>query len=162
VLANRSAALRQGNIMSDRSTAGYAGDVSASEAYTILQNDNSSVLVDVRTKAEWNYVGVPDLSSISKRTLLIEWQEFPSMNLNPNFTATLEKAFRESGVARDAPALFLCRSGARSRAAAIALTEAGHTRCFNIADGFEGPLDDKRHRGAIGGWKAQGLPWSQS
>ena len=44
----------------------------------------------------------------------------------------------------------------------IALTEAGHTRCFNIADGFEGPLDDKRHRGAIGGWKAQGLPWSQS
>ena len=148
--------------MSDRSTAGYAGDISASEAFSILQEDSASVLVDVRTKAEWNYVGAPDLSSLGKQTLLIEWQEFPSMNLNQNFTATLEKALHDQGVAADAPILFLCRSGARSRAAAIALTQAGHTRCFNIADGFEGPLDDERHRGAIGGWKAQGLPWSQS
>jgi rhodanese-related sulfurtransferase len=148
--------------MSDRSSAGYAGDISASEAFSILQEDNVSVLVDVRTKAEWNYVGVPDISRLGKQTLLIEWQEFPSMTINPNFTATLEKALRENDVASDAPILFLCRSGARSRAAAIALTQAGHTRCFNIADGFEGPLDDKRHRGAIGGWKAQGLPWSQS
>jgi rhodanese-related sulfurtransferase len=116
----------------------------------------------VRTKAEWNYVGVPDLSSLGKQTLLIEWQEFPSMSLNSNFTATLEKALRDKQVTPDAPVLFLCRSGARSRAAAIALTQTGHTRCFNIADGFEGPLDDKRHRGAAGGWKAQGLPWSQS
>jgi rhodanese-related sulfurtransferase len=148
--------------MSDRSTAGYAGDVSASEAYSILQKDNSSVLVDVRTKAEWNYVGLPDLSGIGKQPFLIEWQDFPSMNVNPNFASTLEKALAGKGVAPDAPLLFLCRSGARSRAAAIALTEAGHTRCFNIADGFEGSLDDKRHRGAVGGWKAQGLPWSQS
>ena len=148
--------------MSDRSTAGYAGDVSASEAYTILEQDHSSVLVDVRTKAEWNYVGVPDLSGVGKQTFLIEWQGFPSMQFNPDFTATLEKALRENGVAPDAPVLFLCRSGARSRAAAIALTQAGRTRCFNIADGFEGPLDDERHRGAVGGWKAQGLPWSQS
>jgi rhodanese-related sulfurtransferase len=148
--------------MSDRSTAGYAGDVSASEAYSILQKDNSSVLVDVRTKAEWNYVGVPDLSGIGKQPVLVEWQDFPSMNVNPNFTATLQKALAGSGVASDAPLFFLCRSGARSRAAAIALTEAGCTRCFNVADGFEGSLDDKRHRGAIGGWKAQGLPWSQS
>ncbi len=148
--------------MSNRSTAGYAGDISASEAYSILQEDDASVLVDVRTKAEWNYVGVPDLSSLGKQTLLIEWQDFPSMNLNQTFTATLEQELREKGVAADAAVLFLCRAGARPRAAAIALTEAGHTRCFNIADGFEGPLDDKRHRGAIGGWKAQGLPWSQS
>lgn len=148
--------------MSDRSTAGYAGDISASEAFSILQEDSASVLVDVRTKAEWNYVGAPDLSRLGKQTLLIEWQEFPSMTLNPNFTATLEKALHEKNIASDAPILFLCRSGARSRAAAIALTQAGHTRCFNIADGFEGPLDDKRHRGAIGGWKAQGLPWLQS
>jgi rhodanese-related sulfurtransferase len=148
--------------MSDRSSAGYAGDISASEAFSILQEDSASVLVDVRTKAEWSYVGAPDLSGLGKQTLLIEWQEFPSMNLNPNFTATLEKALHDQGVAADAPILFLCRSGARSRAAAIALTQTGHTRCFNIADGFEGPLDDKRHRGAVGGWKAQGFPWSQS
>ena len=148
--------------MSDPSSTGYAGDISASEAFSILQEEDASVLVDVRTKAEWNYVGVPDLSSVGKQTLLIEWQDFPSMSLNPNFTTTLEKALRDNGVAADAPLLFLCRSGARSRAAAIALTQTGHPRCFNIADGFEGPLDDERHRGAIGGWKAQGLPWSQS
>lgn len=148
--------------MSDRSPIGYAGDMSASEAYSLLEKDEAAVLVDVRTKAEWAYVGAPDLSSLGKQTLLIEWQEFPSMTLNPNFAATLEKALADKGVAPNAPVLFLCRSGARSRAAAIAMTEAGHARCFNIADGFEGPLDKSRHRGAIDGWKAQGLPWSQS
>ncbi len=84
------------------------------------------------------------------------------MKVNPNFAANLEAALREKGAARDTPVLFLCRSGARSRAAAIAMTAAGHTQCFNIADGFEGPLDEQRRRGATAGWKAQGLPWSQS
>lgn len=148
--------------MSDPSGAGYAGDISASEAYSLLEQDKRAVLVDVRTKAEWAYVGAPDLSSLGKRALLIEWQEFPSMAVNPNFAASLENALRDKDAGRDAPVLFLCRSGARSRAAAIAMTRAGHTQCFNIADGFEGPLDDERHRGAVDGWKAQGLPWSQS
>jgi rhodanese-related sulfurtransferase len=147
--------------MSSRSI-GYAGDVSASEAYSILEQDETSVLVDVRTRAEWAYVGAPDLSVLGKKTLLIEWQEFPSMAVNPNFATSLEAALRDNGVGPDAPIFFLCRSGARSRAAAIAMTDAGRKRCFNIADGFEGPLDDERHRGAIGGWKAHGLPWSQS
>jgi rhodanese-related sulfurtransferase len=141
---------------------GYAGDISAFEAYSLLEKDETAVLVDVRTKAEWSYVGVPNLSELGKQTLLIEWQEFPSMAINPNFAATLEATLKEKGVAPNAPVLFLCRSGARSRAAAIAMTQAGHTRCFNIATGFEGPLDDSRHRGAIDGWKAQGLPWLQS
>ena len=141
---------------------GYAGDISAFEAYSLLEKDETAVLVDVRTKAEWSYVGVPNLSGLGKQTLLIEWQEFPSMAINPNFAATLEATLKEKGVAPNAPVLFLCRSGARSRAAAIAMTQAGHTRCFNIATGFEGPLDDSRHRGAIDGWKAQGLPWLQS
>ncbi len=148
--------------MPDQSAAGYAGDISPSEAYSILEKDESAVLVDVRTKAEWAYVGAPDLAALGKKTLFIEWQEFPSMTVNSNFAAKLEAALREKGAGRDAPVLFLCRSGARSRAAAIAMTAAGHTQCFNIADGFEGPLDEQRHRGATAGWKAQGLPWSQS
>ena len=141
---------------------GYAGDVTASEAYSILEKNGTAVLVDVRTRAEWAYVGTPDLSALSKQPLLIEWQEFPSMTVNPNFAANLASQLREKGVEPNAPVLFLCRSGARSRAAAIAMTQAGHTRCYNIADGFEGPLDDKRHRGATRGWKAQDLPWLQS
>jgi rhodanese-related sulfurtransferase len=148
--------------MSAQSTAGYSGDISAQEAYSILEQDKTAVLVDVRTKAEWSYVGVPDLSGLDKKPVLIEWQEFPSMKVNGDFTARLDETLRELGADAAAPVLFLCRSGARSRAAAIAMTKAGHTRCFNIADGFEGPLDDKRQRGAVDGWKAQGLPWSQS
>jgi rhodanese-related sulfurtransferase len=148
--------------MAAQSSAGYAGDVSAAEAYSLLKRDKSAVLVDVRTKAEWAYVGIPDLSDLGKETLLIEWQEFPTMKANPEFTAQLDEILLDNGVEADAPLLFLCRSGARSRAAAIAMTRAGRTNCYNIEHGFEGPLDDKRRRGALEGWKAQGLPWAQS
>lgn len=148
--------------MAAQSTAGYAGDISAPEAYSILERDKTAVLVDVRTQAEWTYVGVPNLSGLGKQTLLIEWQAYPSMKVDADFATRLDHALHESGGGADAPLLFLCRSGARSRAAAVAMTKAGHARCFNIAGGFEGPLDDKQQRGAVDGWKAQGLPWSQS
>jgi rhodanese-related sulfurtransferase len=148
--------------MSAQSTTGYAGDISAEEAFSILKRDKTSVLVDVRTKAEWAYVGVPDLSVLGMRPLLIEWQEFPSMKVNGEFAARLDAMLREQNAGADAPLLFLCRSGARSRAAAVAMSSAGRTQCFNIANGFEGPLDDKQQRGLVDGWKAQNLPWSQS
>jgi rhodanese-related sulfurtransferase len=148
--------------MSAQITTGYSGDISVQEALSILERDKTAVLVDVRTKAEWAYVGVPDLSALGKRPLLIEWQEFPSMKVNGDFATQLDAVLRDQSVSGDAPLLFLCRSGARSRAAAIAMHAAGHARCFNIANGFEGPLDDKSQRGRVDGWKAQGLPWSQS
>jgi rhodanese-related sulfurtransferase len=141
---------------------GYAGDVSADDAYSMLESDKSAVLVDVRTKAEWTFVGVPDLSGIGKEALFAEWQEFPAMKVAAEFVPHLTEILRARGVSATAPVLFLCRSGARSRAAAIALTEAGQERCYNIAQGFEGPLDDKQKRGSVDGWKASGLPWAQS
>ena len=84
------------------------------------------------------------------------------MKVAADFAPRLLEIMRARGVAATAPVLFLCRSGARSRAAAVAMTQAGQERCYNIADGFEGPLDDKQRRGAVGGWKARGLPWAQS
>jgi rhodanese-related sulfurtransferase len=141
---------------------GYAGDVSVIDAYSMLEEDRSAVLVDVRTKAEWTYVGVPDLSGVDKQTIFVEWQEYPSMNIAAEFATRLLKILGARGVSAAAPILFLCRSGVRSRAAATALTQAGRERCYNIAEGFEGPLDDKRKRGAVDGWKARGLPWAQS
>ena len=141
---------------------GYAGDVSAADAYSMLESDKSAILVDVRTKAEWTFVGVPDLSGIGKETLFAEWQEFPAMKVAADFAPHLVETLRARGVSAAAPVLFLCRSGARSRAAAIALTKAGQERCYNIAQGFEGPLDDKQKRGSVDGWKANGLPWAQS
>lgn len=139
--------------------ANYAGDISVEEAWRVLSENPQAVLVDVRTRAEWSYVGLADLSAIGKEPLLAEWQSFPAMNVNPNFAAEVADALGE--VPRGTPILFLCRSGARSRAAAIALTAKGFARSYNIAGGFEGDLDEARHRGGRGGWKAAGLPWAQ-
>ncbi|MGZ5934412.1 MAG: rhodanese-like domain-containing protein [Rhizomicrobium sp.] len=137
----------------------YAGDLSASEAWALLKSDPKAQLVDVRTTAEWNFVGLPDLSSLGRDALLVEWQSFPTMRANPSFVADTE---RSGAGGKDAPILFLCRSGARSRAAAVAMTAAGYRRAYNIAGGFEGDLDGERHRGKQNGWKASGLPWKQS
>jgi rhodanese-related sulfurtransferase len=148
--------------MSTQPTSGYAGDISVVDAYSMLERDKSAVLVDVRTKAEWAFVGAPDLSSVDKEMIFLEWQEFPTMKVAANFAPQLLEILRQRNVPETAALLFLCRSGARSRSAAIALTQAGRPRCFNIAQGFEGPLDDKQKRGALDGWKAAGLPWAQS
>jgi len=138
--------------------AGYAGDVAPATAWKILSERKDAVLIDVRTRAEWNYVGLPDLDSIAKKPALLEWQVFPSMQPNPEFVAALSGAIAN----KDAPLLFLCRSGARSAAAAKAMTAAGYSTCINVADGFEGPLDAQAKRGSAGGWKAAGLPWRKT
>ena len=137
---------------------GYAGDVSAADAWRMLARDAPATLVDVRTLAEWAYVGTPDLSSIGKRPLLIEWQTFPEQRLAPDFADKLQRACPDKG----APVLFLCRSGARSAAAAKAMTARGFTHCYNVADGFEGVANESGHRGGLQGWKAAGLPWVQT
>jgi rhodanese-related sulfurtransferase len=135
----------------------YAGDVAPSDAWADLDRESGAQLVDVRTRPEWAFVGVPDLSPVRKKVILLPWQDYPTMQVNPNFIAELERAVPD----KSAPVYFLCRSGARSRAAAIAATEAGYQRCYNVSDGFEGALDGARHRGRAAGWKAAGLPWLQ-
>ena len=137
---------------------GYAGDVTPATAWKILGEHKNAMLVDVRTRAEWNFVGLPDLASLAKKPVLVEWQVFPSMQPNPEFVSALAGALAD----KDAPLLFLCRSGARSAAAAKAMTAAGYSRCLNVADGFEGPLDGEAKRGSAGGWKTAGLPWRQT
>ena len=136
----------------------FAGDIPVERAWSILQDEPDAALIDVRTDAEWSFVGVPDLSDIGKQPLLVSWQWFPDMAVNTEFVKTL----RGAGLAPDAANLFICRSGARSRAAALAMAAAGFSRCYNVAEGFEGDKDSRQHRGATSGWKATGLPWIQS
>jgi rhodanese-related sulfurtransferase len=140
----------------------YAGDIDAEEAYRLLREEPTAVLVDVRTRAEWAYVGLPDLTALGKEPVLIEWQRFPDMDVDAAFAPKLAEILSDRAASRESAVLFLCRSGARSRAAAQALTALGYSRCFNIAGGFEGPLDDAKQRGHIDGWKAKHLPWAQS
>jgi len=139
------------------SVADYAGDVSPQQAFEAVKCDSTAALVDCRTQAEWSFVGVPDLRAANRQPVLVEWQSFPAMSKNPGFAAEIERA----GIAKGNPIYFLCRSGARSRAAAIAMTAAGFGPCFNIAGGFEGNRDSEGHRGTVEGWKAAGLPWRQ-
>ncbi|HEX5278916.1 MAG TPA: rhodanese-like domain-containing protein [Micropepsaceae bacterium] len=143
------------------SNAGYAGDLSPRESWDRMSGDGAAQLVDVRTGAEWNFVGVPDLSGLGREALLCEWQHFPS-SPNPAFVQQVTEALKRTSYRPGAALFFLCRSGARSRAAAIAMTKAGYGPCFNVSDGFEGGLNEERHRGSDGGWKASGLPWGQS
>ena len=128
----------------------YSGDVTPLEAYTLLQEAPGTVLVDVRTRAEWDWVGrVPG-------AIEIDWVQYPDMSRNQQFMAELERQ-----VAKDATILFLCRSGVRSRSAASAASDAGFTATFNILEGFEGDKDAQNHRGTCGGWRFHGLPWYQ-
>ena len=136
----------------------YAGDISPREAWRLLEDDPGALLIDVRSDAEWAFVGLPELGALGKRVVCVPWQIYPAMQLNPDFAAQLTA----QGVGPDHTLLLLCRSGVRSRHAAIALTGAGYGRCYNVADGFEGPADGERHRGLSAGWKASGLPWAQS
>lgn len=148
--------------MSFENGVGYAGDVAPPEAWSSLSSDKRAILVDVRTRAEWSFVGVPSLAELGKSPITLEWQVFPSMAENPDFVSVLDGALTNAGLDRDAPLFFLCRSGVRSKHAAIAMTAAGWERCYNIAGGFEGPPDGSGHRGLVDGWKARGLPWAQS
>ena len=131
----------------------YKGNLKPAEAYQRLR-DSNAWLVDVRTLPEWQFVGMPAV----ERLVRVSWQEYPTMQVNEDFVRAVE----EAGVPKDAEVLCICRSGARSAAAATALTQAGFANCYNVAEGFEGDKDEHGRRGSVGGWKAAGLPWVQS
>lgn len=140
----------------------YYADATPEEAWSVLTSEPGAALVDVRTTAEWNFVGLPDLSGIPAPLLKVEWQTYPSGQQPPDFVERLGAALREAGAQPDSPIYFLCRTGARSAAAAAAMTAAGYSRCYNVAGGFEGVRDREGHRGTMEGWKATNLPWVQS
>jgi rhodanese-related sulfurtransferase len=140
----------------------YAGDVSPAKAYEALASAPEAMLVDVRSRPEWTFVGLPDLAAIGKEPLLAEWQSYPAMGVSDAFVPMLTREVERRGGDAGTPLYFICRSGARSQAAAMAMTAAGFTHCYNVAGGFEGRLDGTQHRGTLEGWKATGLPWVQS
>lgn len=129
----------------------YEGAVTPKEAQHILQLAPGAKIVDVRTRAELDWVGrIPG-------AVEIEWNGWPGSQPNPHFLAQLQQQ-----VDKEAAVLFICRSGARSHAAATAAKSVGYTACYNVLEGFEGDKDVNGHRGKIGGWRHAGLPWQQS
>ena len=130
--------------------------LSSAEAWAFLETQPNARLVDVRTRAEWMFVGIPNLDKLGRKPVLIEWSQLGG-TLNPTF---LDQLTAELPMA--APLLMMCRSGARSLAAGNAALGVGYQTVINISDGFEGDLDPFEHRGQINGWRHAGLPWQQS
>jgi rhodanese-related sulfurtransferase len=130
----------------------YAGALLPSEAHELLGRIPEARLVDVRTRAEWDWVGrIPD-------AVMIEWNSWPSGDRNPAFMEELRARVPQT----TAPALFICRSGARSHAAAAMAAQSGYANAFNVLEGFEGEKNAEGRRSTVGGWRASGLPWEQS
>lgn len=125
---------------------GYAGDISAVEAWELLKKKADAVLVDVRTLQEWEQSGLPDLTGLGKSVLRLSWRLMPLGEASRQFVSE----FSQLQVAPNTPVLLICRSGGRSQAAAVALTQNGHTRCFNVADGYEGPQGWREYRLPVG------------
>ena len=129
----------------------YQGSLLPSEAHQLLLSAPGCKLVDVRSRAELDWVGrIAD-------AVEIEWMTYPGMKANPHFLAHLEQQ-----VEKEALVLFICRSGGRSHAAAAAATQVGYTTCYNVLEGFEGDPDTHKQRNKNGGWRAANLPWQQS
>jgi len=122
------------------------------QSWALLQENSAAVMVDVRTAIEHSFVGHPP------EAIHVAWKEFPAMQANEAFVAQVEEKVRDKNV----PVLLLCRSGVRSVAAAKALEASGFSHLINIMEGFEGALDNEKHRGTIDGWRFSGLPWVQS
>ena len=128
----------------------YSGALTPAEAHEVWRNAPGAKLVDVRTRAEWDYVGrIPG-------AIEIELLTYPSNRPNTAFVSELE-----GKVDRSAPVLFICRSGGRSHNAAILAKQAGYNTTYNVLEGFEGDKDEQGHRNTIGGWRAAALPWTQ-
>lgn len=145
----------------DNGTIVHIEDVAPSQVWDRLTGNPRAVLIDVRTRAEWTFVGVPDLSALGRQVVTIEWLTFPDNRIDPLFADRVNAAMQAAGREITDEVFFICRSGARSQMAAQAMAEAGYVRCRNVTDGFEGPPDSDRHRGNAAGWKAAGLPWIQ-
>ena len=129
----------------------YTGALLPKEAFALLKEVPGATLVDVRTHAEWYWVGR------IRGAVTVEWSGYPGAARNPDFLRQLQAAVPITS----APVMFLCRSGQRSHHAAAQATGAGYANCFNVLEGFEGDRDAQGHRNSVGGWRAAGLPWEQ-
>lgn len=129
----------------------YEGALTPAEAHELMRADKNARLVDVRTRAELDWVGrIPGAVEVELLT-------YPGSRPNPDFMRELEQ-----NVDKEAKVMFICRSGARSHNAAMLATQAGYAEAFNVLEGFEGDKDTEGHRNRKGGWRFAGLPWTQS
>ena len=130
----------------------YAGSLSPAEAFELFQLDPSARLIDVRTRAELDWVGRPAIDGAQYAH--IEWIRYPGSVPNAEFIEQLRQV-----ATPDTPVVFLCRSAARSKLAAVAAQKEGYGKAYDLLEGFEGDKDGQGHRKTVSGWCFRGLPW---
>jgi len=134
-------------------------EISAKQAYEMLEANPKGLLVDIRSSMEFLFVGHP------VGAVHIPWIDEPDWDINPNFVAEVRKLLLGGAVCDEdegcVPVILICRSGKRSKQAGNKLLESGLSNVYHIDEGFEGELNDKHQRSSTGGWRFQGLPWEQ-
>jgi len=134
-------------------------EISAKQAYEMLEANPKGLLIDIRSSMEFLFVGHP------VGAVHIPWIDEPDWDINPHFVAEVRKLLLGGAVCDDeegcVPVILICRSGKRSKQAGHKLLEAGLSNVYHVDEGFEGELDDKHQRSSTGGWRFQGLPWEQ-
>ena len=110
----------------------------------IKENPNS-ILIDVRSKDEWENIGKPNGSKIDLETYFLSIKDIKG-EINQNFI----EEFENLKIDRDKEILVMCKSGTRSLLVSNLLIKEDYN-CINVSDGFEG--NDQNN-----GWKNAGLP----
>ncbi len=133
--------------------------ISAREAQTMMDSDELSYLIDIRSSMEFLFIGHP-IGAVH-----IPWMDEPDWEINPHFAADIRKLLLGGVICSHkdhcANIILICRSGNRSEIAGKALLESGLKRVYHVIDGFEGDKDEHNHRSAINGWRYDGLAWEQ-
>jgi rhodanese-related sulfurtransferase len=135
-------------------------EITPPQAWKLVQSENNTVIIDVRSSMEFEYVGHP------VGAIHVPWQQPPNWQPEPGFVQdvcdALEAVHPGANYKEDIQVLALCRSGARSHSAGEALLSNGFKNVYNIIEGFEGDKNDNNHRNTLNGWRVHGLPWEQS
>jgi rhodanese-related sulfurtransferase len=146
--------------------------MSPREAHEIIGKEPARTLfLDVRTRAEAMYVGMPTVADalvpyVEHQELMTDWDERRHMyQLEPNsdFIQEAEIRLKEKSLTKADRVILICRSGDRSARAADLLANAGFTRVYSITEGFEGDSakdGPKAGQRIVNGWKNAGLPWT--
>jgi rhodanese-related sulfurtransferase len=144
--------------------------LSAKEAAAMKQSMGAKALfVDVRTQAELEYVGAPDMIDAQIPYMMDDYTAWDdkkakyTMSPNSGFLSKMSDATAKAGLDKNSTVIVMCRSGDRSARAADLLSNSGYTKVYSVVEGFEGDqAKDGDHKGqrVVNGWKNAGLPWS--
>ncbi len=140
-------------------------DVIPSDAYALATSNAGYYILDVRTVAEWQWVGHPGINkagegaALTGKVLNISYEvsKKGQMILNDHFLKDVQDVFQDTS---NVVLITMCRSGSRSKAAATVLEAAGYN-VLNMVTGFEGSADTNGYR-TVNAWKVEGLPYTSA